>query len=158
MPEMSLLGFIGHLAAVRAELDHHEHKGMERAAQIIETEAKAEIGTYQGAAGPFAEWVELADATKDDRAKQGFDENQPGLRRGDMRDSISHAVEGKEAAVGSDDEKMVWFELGTDRQPPRSVLGTAAVHKGHEAALAVGGSLVTALVGRDVFGGRLPIP
>ena len=44
-----------------------------------------------------------------------------------MRDSIEHQVHGDEANVGSNDDKAVWQELGTDKIPPRSFLGGAAV-------------------------------
>ena len=61
-------------------------------ATLVEEEAKAEIGTYQDQAGPFIAWPELADSTKEDRTRQGFTENDPGLRSGAMRDSIGTAI------------------------------------------------------------------
>lgn len=159
MPEMTILEFIAHLATFPLHLHEAKEKALEKAAELIEKEAKAEIGTYQGAAGPFAAWAELADATKDDRAKQGFPENEPLLRTGEMRDSIEHKVDGwaGEAAVGSDDDKAVWQELGTDKIPPRSFLGGAAFRKGPEVARILGGTVVKALTGKDVVGGSLPI-
>lgn len=157
MPDMTLLGFIAHLAHFAHRLHEEQRKGFERAAKIVEAEAKKELGTYQGAAGPFSAWAELADATKDDRVAKGFSENDPGLRTGEMRDHISHTSDGEGAVVGSDDDKMVWFELGTSKQPPRSVLGMAAVHKEHEVAQVLGQHVVTALIGKDVFGGSLKI-
>ncbi len=158
MPEMSLMGFIGHLAGFDARLKSTMHTGFERVGQIVEAEAKHELGTYQGAAGPFAAWAELADSTKDDRVRKGYTENDPGLRSGDMRESINHAADHDGATIGSDDDKMVYFELGTDKQPPRSALGTAVIHKQVEIEHAVGGGVVSALVGHDVAGGSIPIP
>lgn len=157
---MTIAQFIAHLAAFPLHLHHQTEKALEKAAELVEKEAKAEIGTYQGAAGPFAAWEELADATKDDRSKQGFPENEPLLRTGEMRDSIEHKVDGwaGEAAVGSDDDKAVWQELGTDKIPPRSFLGGAAFRKGPEVAKILGSSVVQALIGKSVFGGSLPIP
>lgn len=116
------------------------------------------IGDYQNAAGPFAGWAELADATKDDRVRRGFSENDPGLRTGAMRDSIGIAVGAREAVVGSNDDHLVWFELGTSKQPPRSVLGIAAVHKGPQVARILGQGAVKALTGGGVYGGQMPIP
>jgi phage gpG-like protein len=158
MSEMSLGAFIGHLAGFRMRLDEAMHEGLDRAARVVQEEAKRELGTYQDQAGPFAAWAELADSTKTDRVKAGYAENEPGLRSGEMRDSIGHAVGHDEAVVGSDAEEMAWFELGTSRQPPRSVLGTAAVRKGEAVAHILGRSAVKALVGRGVFGGELLIP
>ena len=93
---------------------------------LIEDRSKEKIGEYQGNQGPFSAWPELADATKEDRVRQGYSENDPGLRNGEMRASIEHKVIGHEGHVGSDDDKLLWFELGTDKQPARSVLGGSA--------------------------------
>lgn len=157
MVDMSLLGFIGHLAHFEHRLHEAEHKGFEHVAKIVEAEAKKEIGNYQEAAGPFAAWAELADATKEDRVKQGFTENDPGRRSGEMADGIKHASDHEGATIGSDDDKMVWFTLGTSKQPPRDVFGIATIHKEHEITAVLGGSVVTALIGRDVFHGAIPI-
>lgn len=158
MREMTLTGFIAHLTVAQAMVNTTNRSALEQAARVVEREAKAEIGKYQTQAGPFAGWAELAQSTKDDRVRKGFSENEPGLRTGDMRDSIGHAVGRNEAVVGSNDDKLVWFELGTSKQPPRSVLGIAAVHKGPEVARILGQGAVKSLVGQGVFGGRLPIP
>jgi hypothetical protein len=155
MPEMSLGSFITHITKVVSELEHknhEEHEALEKAAKVVEAEAKKEIGSYQSAAGPFVAWRDLADSTKDDRVKKGFPEDEPGLRTGEMRDSIEHVVGEREAVVGSNDDHLVWFELGTDKQPPRSVLGLAAVHKGPEVARILGLSFVKNLMGN----GKLP--
>lgn len=157
MADMSLLGFIGHIAAFEHRLQHHGHAALERVGRAVEAEAKREIGTYQAGGGPFAAWAELADSTKEDRVKQGFTPNDPGLRSGEMRDSIGHAADHEGVVIGSDDDKLVWFELGTAKQPPRSVLGLAVVHKEHEIKAHLGGGVVSALIGHDVFNGRLPI-
>jgi hypothetical protein len=157
MLDMSLLGFIEHLAHFEHRLHAETHKGLEHVGRIVEREAKAELGHYQDAAGPFVAWAELADATKEDRVAHGFTENNPGLRSGEMQDSIGHAVGHEEVVIGSNDDKMVWFELGTEKQPPRSALGVATVHKEAHIVAVLGGSVVTALVGHDVFHGKIPI-
>jgi hypothetical protein len=154
---MTLLGFIEHLAHFQHRLHEETQRGLEAVGKIIEAEAKREIGTYQDAAPPFAAWAELADATKEDRVRQGFTENDPGLRTGEMRDSIHHTADHEAAVIGSDSDKLVYFELGTEKQPPRSVLGSAVIHKEHDVTAVLGGSVTTALIGRDVFGGRIPI-
>ncbi len=120
MQEFSLLGFIEHLGKLGVEVVEAEHEAMERAAKVVEREAKSEIGEYQDSnTGPFPAWAELADATKDDCVRLGFTENDPGERTGEMRDSIGHVVRTPlfgeaEAVVGSDDDDLVYFEAGTE--------------------------------------------
>ena len=134
-----------------------EHEALEHIAKVIEKQAKAEIGHYQDQEGQFAGWAELADSTKAERERQGFTANDPGLRTGEMRDSIHHRVGLHEALIGSDDDNLVYFELGTDKQPPRSVLGLAAALKGEEAAGIAGENVVMALIGRQVFNNAILI-
>jgi hypothetical protein len=158
MREMTLAGFIGHIAGSIVSLNALEHAAMERACRIVEAEAKREIGHYQSAAGPFAGWAELADSTKEQRVKLGYTENDPGLRSGEMQASIGHVAEQREGVIGSDDQNLVYFELGTTRQPPRSVLGIAAVHKERQVVEILGSSVVKALVGEEVVDKYLSIP
>ena len=112
---------------------------------IVEDEAKRVIGTYDYS------WPSLADATKEDRLKKGFSEDEPGLRTGEMRDSIEHKVVGtagilrqheSKAYVGSDSDKLVWFEAGTKSQPPRPVLMGAGMHKHKEVAQKLGQEII----------------
>ncbi|MCQ8279863.1 hypothetical protein NFI95_15570 [Acetobacteraceae bacterium KSS8] len=158
MNEFSLAGFAAHLAEITVEAEHETRYGLEEAARIVEAEAKAEIGTYQGQAGPFDPWAELADATKADRVRQGFTENDPLLRTGEMRDSIEHTVQGKTAYVGTDNQIAVYQELGTERIPPRSFLGGAAFRKAPEVAEIIGGRFIAALTGQAIPSGSLHIP
>ena len=147
MTDMTLTGFIAHLAHAQHDIEHATHAGLERAARIVEAEAKAEIGSYQQAAGPFAAWAELADTTKADRVAAGFGENDPLLRTGELRDSIGHVVRDNEAVVGSDSDIAVYQELGTSRIPPRSFLGGAAFRKAEDVANVLGASAVATLIG-----------
>ena len=157
MMEFNLLGFAEHLGKlVIAEAIETEHM-LTTAAEVIEKEAKAEIGHYQSAAGPFAAWAELADSTKNDRVSKGFPENDPLLRTGEMRDSIEHTVRGREAHVGSDNDKAVWQELGTGHIPPRSFLGGAAFRKAPEVAEKIGADTVAYLTGASVYNGKMLI-
>jgi HK97 gp10 family phage protein len=154
---MSLLGFIEHLARATMEMHVAEHRALERAAKIVQKEAKEEIGHYQEEAGPFVHWAELAESTKEDRVRQGFAEDEPLLRTGEMRDSIEYRVVEREAVVGSDSPIAEYQELGTTHIPPRSFLGGAAFRKAEEVAKIVGAAPVIALVGEQVIGGRLGI-
>jgi phage gpG-like protein len=155
--EVTLTGFIAHLSAAAIAVRSHQHEALEKAARLVEAEAKREIGHYQGQAGQFVHWAELADSTKADRVRQGYAENEPLLREGDLRDSIAHVVRGNEAVIGSASEIAVYQELGTDKIPPRSFLGGALVRKSDQVAQILGEGAVKALVGPGVFQGRLPI-
>ena len=121
--------------------------GLDGAAAIIQQEAKDEIGHYQDAAGPFPEWAELADFTKQDRLAQGFPENEPLLRTGELRESIKRNNDAHIAYVGSDSDIAVWQELGTDKIPARSFLGGAAVRKSDEAVEIIADAAVAHISG-----------
>lgn len=119
--------FVTHLGVMAAEEVLSLHHGLKKCAVAIDNTAKAEIGHYQPDVGSFAGWVELADATKADRSAKGFSENDPLLRSGELRDSISHEIDGLEAVIGSTSDIMVYQECGTSRIPPRAVMGPAGV-------------------------------
>ena len=148
MPDLSLAEFAIFMARAHLEVDHAVHVGLEKAARVIEAEARAEIGNYQGAAAQFGAWPELAEATKADRRAQGFTENDPLLRTGELRDSIDHVVGHNEAAIGSNSEIAVYQELGTSKIPPRSFLGGAAARKAERVAEILGHSAAAGLFGR----------
>lgn len=118
---------VAHLAKVAIAEDLALHRGLERCAAAIEKTAKSEIGSYQPAAGPFPAWAELTEATKADRVRQGYTENDPLERTHALEESISHQTHGLDAAIGSTSDVMVYQEMGTPTIPPRPVLGPAAV-------------------------------
>lgn len=162
MGDFSIMGFAAKLAELAIATDEVAEKSLTAAAKIVQREAKHEIGKYQGAAGPFAGWSELADSTKVDRLRQGYTENDPELRDGMMRDSIEFTVEtdlagGGEAEVGSDMEIFEFQELGTSKMPPRSILGSALVHKTDEVVTIIGASTYGALTGQQVVNAALPL-
>jgi len=96
---------------------------LEKAAQIVEDEAKRVIGTYEYG------WPSLQPETI---ARKGAD--TPLYETGEMRDSIEHYVDRNRltASVGSNDPKAVFHELGTVTIPARSFLMGAAMRKEHE--------------------------
>jgi len=81
----------------------------------LEKKARKKIGEYQPG------WEQLADTTQADRLRQGYSENDPLLRSGELRDSISSEVGDMMVVIGSTDVNMVYQELGTDKIPPRPV-------------------------------------
>lgn len=127
MSMLSLAEFAGVVMHISHTLPAARRRALEYAGQIIEDEAKRLIGTYD--ADPT--WPELADATKEDRVRQGFSENEPLLRTGELRDSIHHTVVANVGHIGSDDDKAVWQELGTVHIPPRSFLKSAVISEAH---------------------------
>ena len=157
MADMSLLGFIEHLAGFALRLDEHEHRALDHIGRIVAAEAKHELGTYQAAAGQFGPWPALAESTQAERTRLGYTPDDPGLRSGAMRDSIEHVVAERHAVIGSADEHLEYFELGTRHQPPRSVLGMAVLHEEHQIRAIAGGAVVSAFIGHsDVFSGEIP--
>ncbi len=123
------------------------HAGVRAGSEIIEREAKREIGHYQPEAGPFQEWEELADSTKRERVAARFPENNPLLRSGELLHSIGTRIEGNHASIGSDSPIAVYQERGTGRIPPRSFLGGAAFRKKDEVAELIATHVVWALRG-----------
>lgn len=129
MKEFRSMGaFAEHLArlgAIGGEVTHHI---ADKSGEEIQKTAQGMIGEYQHAVGPYPAWAELADSTQAERARLGYSENDPGYRSGKMQRSIERKTINAETVVGSDDQDLVYFEMGTARQPPRSVLGGAAIH------------------------------
>lgn len=143
MTEFTLDSMAAFLTGLAVHMPMAEHNALAEAAHIIETEAKEEIGHYQGAAGPFAAWAPL----KPETIAQKANGDTPLLETGEMRDSIGTVILDHEAHVGSNDDKAVWQELGTSRGiPPRSFLGGAAVRKSAEVKEVVGRHMHAALI------------
>ncbi len=103
--------------------------GVKEFAEEVEKTAKEELGNYQPAYGPFNAWDSLAESTKEDRANQGYPEDEPLLRSGELRDSIEHEVMGLSAIIGTKSQIGFWQEVGTDKIPPRPFMGPAYVRK-----------------------------
>ena len=127
MKSFTLEGFARELANMQAKVPVMLAVAAESVGQVAEGKAKAIVGEYQrGDMGGFEPWEELAGSTKADRVRNGYTENDPGLRSGAMQGSIGHTTSGTNVAIGSSDQHLVWFEFGTSKQPPRSVVGLAA--------------------------------
>jgi phage gpG-like protein len=139
MPEFgSLAAFAGFLTGVTVEMHHHQHEALERAAKIVEVEAKSYPGTYQPG------WPALKPETVARKANG----DTPLLETGELRDSYEHKVVGHtDAYIGSDNDKALWHELGTSGGiPPRPVLSTAGMKKEHEVVHILGRGSVKGLI------------
>jgi len=103
------------------------HEGLKAVAKKIEKTAKGEIGNYQKEKGQFPEWAELADSTIAEKERLGYAlPDNPLLRTGALRDSITSEVKGLEAVVGSKSEIAAYHEFGTSKMPMRPFIGPAA--------------------------------
>jgi hypothetical protein len=130
----SLEGLAKHLMTAGLHgVETQVNAALKDAALLLEYEAISEFGKYQEGAGPFGTWPSLAEATKIDRVRKGFSEDEPLLRSGGLRDSSRHEVSATEAIVGNIDPVMEYQEHGTAKIPPRPVYGIA-LHR-HMAAL-----------------------
>ena len=146
MRELSLGMLAAHLATMPAKHLKLLEKGLDEAANRVKNRAKKKLGVYQDTDGIHGAWPELAESTKADRVRKGFTANDPGLRSGEMRGSIGHQANGLEAVIGSNDDNLVYFELGTSKQPPRSVLGAALFEEMPKVLEIVGGASVSGIV------------
>lgn len=145
----SLADLATHLVRENAMIEIGAHEGLELASIILQREAKDEFGRYQDGIGPFPEWAELAESTKEERVRLGFTENDPLLRSGELRDSIEREATKMEAIVGSTSDIMPYHEFGTAKMPPRPVLGITLYRKAEEIGRLIGSYSVSGLIGED---------
>ncbi len=151
----SMAAFAEHLIVSELHTLRALEVGLEKAAVMVEKQAKAEIGHLQPAAGEFHAWAELAESTIEDKTAKGYAFNgdyNPLLRTGKLLESIKHHTEEFEAVIGSDDEVMMWQELGTAKIPPRSVLGMAAVVCGTDIKEILGSHLLQGILQKRIVG------
>lgn len=103
-------------------------ESMQACATLVKSRAKESIGHYQDG------WDKLAVSTVLDKLDKGYAAvalpggdggDNPLLRTGAMRDSITDQTSALEFVVGSQSEIMVYQEIGTSRIPPRPVLAPA---------------------------------
>lgn len=134
----SLASFASFIAGASLEMHHHQHDALERAAKVVEIEAKSYPGNYQPG------WAPLQPETIAKKAAG----DSPLLETGELRDSYHHTVQGHtDAYIGSDNDKAIWHELGTSRGiPPRPILSTAAMKKEAEVVHILGRNSVKGLI------------
>jgi len=147
----SMEHFATHLAKVAVGEVIALHHGLEKCAVLVEKTAKAEIGTYQAAAGPFQDWAELADVTQEERERLGFTPNDPLERSGELGKSITHETELLEAVIGSTSPVMEYMEFGTSTTPPRPVLGPAMFRNKEKIKKIIGAAAISGFVGGSVI-------
>lgn len=94
--------------------------------EAIRDRAKEKIGEYQPSSHGFNAWAPLSQSTMDQRVFKGFPANNPLLRSGELRDSITMRSDGNGAIIGSPLDIALYQENGTEHIPPRPFLGPAA--------------------------------
>lgn len=141
----SPLKFAEHLLKAAAAEPLALQAGLEGALKIIKRSAKQKIGHYQEASGPFQDWAELTDETKEDRLRKGYAEDDPLLRSGDLKESIVHEMEILEGVVGSKDPVMAYQEYGTPTIPPRPTIGPAAFENKEKIKAIVGMAAISGI-------------
>jgi HK97 gp10 family phage protein len=147
---MNIAEAITHFGGLGGKVTGAGRHSLDRACRVIRDEARASLGHYQEAAGPFEAWAPLAEATMEDRARQGYPADEPELRDGTLRDSIEYRVDSPhQAEVGSNDPVAVYQEHGTAKMPPRSILGGAAVRSIPKVLHIVGSDAVMVLRGKS---------
>lgn len=114
-----------HFVALEVAVQEHAERGLDKALEVIEKEAKAELGHYQPEVGPFNAWPELAESTLKHHEALGVGES-PLLVHGGLYASIEHERHGPEGVVGSKEDVAAYQELGTATIPPRPFIGPAA--------------------------------
>lgn len=158
MKEFDSLGaFARHLARLAAVGEEVTSHLANESAKIVQANAKSRMGEYQDGVGGFPAWANLADATVQDRLRQGFTPDDPLVRSGELRESIEIEHRGGEATVGSANSVLLYQELGTEPGswgaastsgiPPRPVLGPAGFTSREKIGQAVGLGLMAWIAG-----------
>lgn len=123
----SLDAFSKQMNRVNKKFTQRENIFLNLIGKFIKVEARKIIGS-ESVPGYYDEWPELAEATKADKERLGFDFNadyNPLLRTGTMRDSIEYQIQPHQVYIGSPSDILVYQEIGTVHIPPRPVLGLA---------------------------------
>ena len=151
MPDVSLSTFARYVNAAADGFRAAERKALDDAGKRIVALAKAYLGHYQtGRVGPFGPWAPLAQATLDDKLRQGYPTPSPLLREGDLRDSIEHEVDRRRLTVGSAEPVAAYQEFGTDTIPPRPFIGRSMAQAGPGEAARLGAAVFWPILRRSI--------
>lgn len=101
---------------------------LEAAAVIVEKTARSLPGEYQDG------WPALAEST----IKRKSTGDSPLFETGELRDSITHSSDDREATVGTNVDHAIFSEVGTVHEPPRPIFPIAAIKATAEVEAAVG--------------------
>lgn len=151
-----------HLVASVAAWKLARRAALKDACEMIKVDARKQIGVYQQAVGDYPEWAPLAESTIEQKESAGFDpkagmdDDAPLFREGDLLKSFrSTIVSENEAIVGSTDLVMTYHEFGTNKMPPRPVLGPALVKNIDKIQARLAGAILDAVLVGQHMGYRL---
>jgi hypothetical protein len=99
---------------------------------------------------------DLAPATQTERLRLGYSENDPLVRKGDLRDSYKEAREGLTVGVGSSDPVAGYQEFGTATIPARPTV-EIGLHESADEILAIVEAAAGAALGMGSASSELEI-
>ena len=141
---MSILEFVAKTKAIDRDLKEVGHAIVARACEMVYAEARRVIG--EG----YDFWPPLQPETLARKMMA-----TPLLETGELRGSIEWQAHGLEGAVGSNNDKAVWHELGTSRIPPRSFLAGAAMHMEDKIHKMAARAVVSVMAGGGLHGSEM---
>jgi hypothetical protein len=141
----TLLGFVAQLKAIEHDMHELGPAIVAKACKMVCDEAKRVIGGYD------YDWPQL----KPETIARKMLGNSPLLETGEMRASIEWQAHGLEGAVGSNNDKAVWQELGTSRIPPRSFLVGAAKEMEEKIHKMAARAVVAVMLGKGLHGSEM---
>lgn len=141
-----------HIGGRAAALDNAIESALEAVGKHVEEVIEEKFGEYQDAAGDYPKWKALAESTQKERTRLGFAPNEPLLRKGNLRESISYVTDSgpieDSVTIGSTSQIVFFHEVGyfnarTQRfVEPRATHGPALIEERDE----IRGLLGTAVV------------
>jgi phage gpG-like protein len=140
----TVLGFVAKLKAIEHDMDALGPAIIRKACEMVAEEARRVIG--EG----YDYWPALKPETL---ARKMM--NTPLLETGELRASIEWTSSGLEGAVGSNNDKAVWHELGTARIPPRSFLMGAAIEMEPQIHVLFKRAVIAVIAGRGLHSSEL---
>jgi phage gpG-like protein len=140
----TLLGFVAHLKAIEHDMHELGPAIVARACEMVCTEAKRVLG--EG----YPDWAPLKPETLAHKMMA-----TPLLETGELRASIEWQSHGLEGAVGSNNDKAVWHELGTSKIPPRSFLVGAAHHMEEKIHKMAARAVMAVMLGKGLHGSEM---
>lgn len=144
MRDMSLPVAAGFFATLGLHVEEANRHALHYAGQRVQREARRVLGTYDYG------WPSLSAMTL---SRKGA--NTPGVETGELRDSIQYTVGRESVGIGTNDQKGVWFELGTIKQPPRSFLVGALRHEIRHIVQHTGRMMAGVMAGARLQGGLI---
>lgn len=152
----SLMELAVEMAVAAEVLEVRANKAsLRQAANLVLSDARAQIGEYQPAVGAYPAWEPLAESTEEEKARIGAPADAPLERFGALKKSFrADPPTEDEITFGSTDPVMEFHEFGTVKMPPRPALGPALLKKVDAIQRTFGHNAVRAVVGGQRLGYR----